>query len=263
MSARFVDLTLPLYDFMPVGNVWAWDVPFQTRPITRHEQHGYELFMITMHSETGTRLMTRAMTHTDAPRIDELPLQDFVLRPATIVKAPCGADGELTPGDIDRALARANPQAGDAILVHTGWGDNQRWNELGDDYARRTPCFSREAAARLVEAMRALDSNLTGSDVAYWGRGDRYMRPEWAALPGSQRNPFPSIQAQRYLASYTREKALEDWQSPAVLTAANVHFVGALCNLDQLSQARLQVIVLPLKIRGARGAPCRVVAVEV
>jgi hypothetical protein len=31
---RMIDLTLPLYDFMPVGNVWAWDVPFQARPIT-------------------------------------------------------------------------------------------------------------------------------------------------------------------------------------------------------------------------------------
>lgn len=32
-----VDLTLPMYDFMPVGNVWAWDVPYITVHPTDHE----------------------------------------------------------------------------------------------------------------------------------------------------------------------------------------------------------------------------------
>ena len=117
---RVVDLTLPLYDFMPVGNVWAWDVPFQTQPITTWDKNGYELTMITMHSEAGTRLMIQAMTHKDAPRVDALPLEAFVMRPTVVVDAPCGKGGELGPDDIDRAFAEADFHAGDAVLVRTG-----------------------------------------------------------------------------------------------------------------------------------------------
>lgn len=259
---RFVDLTLPLYDYMPVGNVWAWDVPFQSQPITTLERNGYELHMITMHSEAGTRLMIQAMTHSGAPRVDELDLADFVWRDCIVVDAPCGIDGALAAADIDRAFVGADFRRGDAVLVRTGWGDGERWVALGDDYARRTPYFTKAAAEKLVEYCRANGSNLVGSDVAYWGRGDRYQRPEWADRPAWQRNPFPSIEARRYLAAYTREKALEDWQSPAVLTAANIHFLGALANLGALEQRRFKLIALPLKIKGARGATCRVVAVE-
>src|SRR3712207_7608575 len=80
---RMIDLTLPLYDFMPVGNVWAWDVPFQARPITTAERNGYELTMVTMHSEAGTRLMIRAMTHEGAATVDQLPLESLVDRKST------------------------------------------------------------------------------------------------------------------------------------------------------------------------------------
>jgi kynurenine formamidase len=259
---RVVDLTLPLYDFMPVGNVWAWDVPFQTEPITTWEKNGYELTMLTMHSEAGTRLMMRAMTHQGAPRIDQLPLEPFVLRPTVVVETPCGKGGVVEPADIDRAFADADVRQGDAILLHTGWGDDERWVELGDDYARHTPYVSKAAAERLVEHVKAAGTDLVGSDVAYWGRGDRYQGPEWADRPAWERAPFPSIQARRYLAGYTAEKALADFESPAVLTAASVNFLGALCNLGAISQRRVEMIALPLKVQGARGATCRVVAVE-
>ena len=72
--SKYIDCTMPFYDYMPVGNVWAWDVPFRTEPITTHEKNSYELWMITMHSETGTRLMIKAMQDPNAPTVDRLPL---------------------------------------------------------------------------------------------------------------------------------------------------------------------------------------------
>ena len=59
--SKYVDCTIPLYDFMPVGNVWAWDVPFHSEPITTHKNNSYELWMITMHSEAGTRILMRQL----------------------------------------------------------------------------------------------------------------------------------------------------------------------------------------------------------
>lgn len=258
---KFVDLTLPLYDFMPVGSVWAWDVPFQTQPITS-DDHGYVLHMITMHSETGTRLMIRAMQDPDAPRIDEMPLESLVLRETVVVDAPCGIGGRLDAADIEKAFEGADFRPKDAIIIRTGWGDDKRWEKLGDDYARKTPFVSKEAAERLVEIMKKNGSDLVGADVATWGRGDKYQLPEWASKPAWERPPFPSYQAKRYLASYTKEKAYEDFQSPHVLNSADVMYIGAMCNLGSITKERVKLIVLPMKLKGARGASCRVVAIE-
>ncbi|MBM4333140.1 MAG: hypothetical protein FJ117_18305 [Deltaproteobacteria bacterium] len=258
---RFIDLTLPLYDYMPVGSVWAWDVPFQTQPITT-DNHGYVLHMITMHSETGTRLMIRAMQDPNAPKVDEIPLEKIVLRDTAIVDAPCGMGGMIAREDMEKAFKGVQLERGDAIIIRTGWGDDERWVKLGDDYARKTPFVSKEAAEKLVEIMKKNGSDLVGSDVATWGRGDKYQLPEWASKPAWERVPFPSYQAKRYLASYTKQKAYEDFQSPHILNSADIMYIGAMCNLGAIKKNRVKLIVLPMKLKGMRGASCRVIAIE-
>jgi kynurenine formamidase len=260
--AKWIDLTLPLYDYMPVGNVWAWDVPFQSEPITRDSFTGYELTKITMFSEAGTRLMIRAMQDPDAPRVDQLPLDTLMMRDAVVFDVPCGKDYAINAADVDRAASKADLRRGDAIIIRTGWGDNQRWVEIGDDYARTAPYVSNEAAERLVAIMKANGSELTGSDVPYWGGGRKYQLPEWGSKPAWERHPFPSIQAKRYLAQYDKKKAYEDFGSPHILNSADVMYLGAMCNLGAITAKRVKLSVLPLKIQGARGATCRAVALE-
>jgi len=259
---KWVDLTLPLYDYMPVGNVWAWDVPFQTEPITRDTYHGYELTMITMFSETGTRLMIRAMQDPTAPRVHELPLETLMMRETVIFDVPCGRDYVIQVADIERAAEKAEMREGDAILIRTGWGDNESWVKLGDDYARTGPYVSNDAATRLGEIMKAHKSDLVGADFPYWGGGRKYQLPEWGSKPAWERHPFPSLQAKRYLAQYTKEKAYADFGSPHIMNSADVMYIGAMCNLGEISAPRVKLSVLPLKIQGARGATCRCVAYQ-
>lgn len=259
---KYIDCTIPLYDFMPVGNVWAWDVPFQTRPITTHKDQSYELWMITMHSEAGTRIMIKAMQDPTAPTVDKIPLEKLVNRDAVVIDTPCGRDGAVTPKQIEDAFAKVDYRKGDAVIVRTGWGDNERWVELGDDYARHGPCISKAGAERLCAIMRENDSDLTGADVAYWGRGDKYQGPLWADRPGWARNPFPSVEARRFLAQYTKEKAIEDWESPNVMTTNNINFIGAMVNLGSITKERVKMTVLPMKLQGARGATCNVFVEE-
>lgn len=259
---KIIDCTLPLYDYMPVGNVWAWDVPFQTQPITTDEVNGYELTMITMFSETGTRLMIKAMQDPTAPRVHELPLDQLVNQDTVIVDAPCEIGQMLTPEDIERAFEGVDFREGDAVIVRTGWGNDKRWEKIGDDYARKTPFFSKEAAQKLVDIMKANNSDLVGTDVAYWGRGDKYQLPQWASKPAWERNPFPSIEAKRFLAQYTKEKAYADFQSPYVMNSNNMMYIGAMCNLDQITKKRVKMTVLPMKLQGARGATCNVIVIE-
>lgn len=247
---------------MPVGNVWAWDVPFQTEPITKDSHNGYELTMITMMSETGTRLMIRAMQDPEAPRVHELPLETLMMRDTVVVDVPAGTDHEITAAQIEKAFKAVDMRPNDAVLLRTGWGDDERWVRLGDDYARTAPYVSKKGAEKLVKIMRAHNSDLVGSDVPYWGGGRKYQLPEWASKPSWERHPFPSLQAKRYLAAYTKAKAYADFESPNVMNSADVMYIGAMCNLGAISRKRVKMSVLPLKIQGARGATCRVVAVE-
>ena len=90
-----------------------------------------------------------------------------------------------------------------------------------------------------------------------------YQGPLWADRPAWERNPFPSIEARRFLAQYTAEKAIEDWESPNVMTTNNISFIGAMVNLNQISKMRVKLSVVPMKLKGARGAPCSVIAEEI
>ena len=254
--SKMIDCTIPLYDFMPVGNVWAWDVPFHSEPITTHGKQSYELWMITMHSEAGTRLMIKAMQDPNAPTVDRIPLEQLINRPAVVIDTPCGRDGAVTAEQIVEGFSKVNFRKGDAVIVRTGWGDNCRWEEIGDDYARHGPCISKAAAEKLCEIMKANGSDLAGSDVAYWGRGDKYQGPMWADRPGWARNPFPSIEAKRFLAQYTAEMAIEDWESPNVMTMNDINFIGAMVNLGSITKENVKLSVVPLKLKGARGATC-------
>ncbi|MFC1798875.1 cyclase family protein [Thermodesulfobacteriota bacterium] len=218
--------------------------------------------MVTMQTETGTRIMIRAMQDKTAPKVDELPLDTLVLRDTVVLKAYCEPEHGLTAEEIDNAFKGADFRKGDSVIISTGWGDGEKWYELGDDYARRTPCFSKEGAIRLVEIMKENESDLVGSDVSTFGQGHKYQLPEWSSKPAWERPPFPSYQAKRYLASYTKEKAYADFESPHVLNNADMMYIGAMCNIGEISKPRGKLIVLPMKIKGAREASCRVVAVE-
>jgi kynurenine formamidase len=258
---RVVDLTLPLYDNMPVGSVQAWDVPFRTEPIVTRDRNGFEIWMVTMHTESGTRFMMGSMTHRGAT-VDQVALDSFVMRPTAVVKLPADELYVIGPEDIDRAFAGADLREGDAILLHTGWADDGRWYEMKDDFTRRSPGVSAEGAARLVEIMKANKSDLVGIDVANWGTGDVHMKPLWSSKPAWERDHFPGQGARRFLQEYTPDMSRADWTSPAVLADENMFFIGTVCNLGSLRSERVDLTVLPMKIEGAPGAPCRVVAIE-
>lgn len=261
------NLTLPLYPHMPVGNVWAWDAPFRSTPTMTRERHGVDQYAMSFHSEAGTRLMLAACYDDDAPRVDQLDYTPFVNRPTVVVDIPKGPDTELMPEDFDRALLD-NPsfRDGDAVLIRTGWGDGDRYLELGDDYARHTPHFSVAGAERLVEIMLARGTTLMLTDCAYVGNlGEVFMYREWASREPWDRPPFPSDQARAYMRNYTPARGAgggaPDWAASVPLHAS-LSPVPALANCDRITSDRVLVTVLPLFLAGAEGAPCTVFAIE-
>lgn len=262
------NLTLPLYPYMPVGNVWAWDAPFRREATMTRERHGVEQYAFSFHSEAGTRLMIAACYDDDAPRIDELDYTEYVNRRTVVVDIPKGPDGELTPEDFDaHLLNHPHFRDGDGVLVRTGWGRAGRFRELGDDYARRTPHFSVAGAERLVEIMLERGTTLLLTDCAYVGNlGVGFMYPEWAQREPWDRPPFPSDQARAYMRHYTPARGAgggaPDWAASVVLHK-DLSVIPALTNVDLISTPHVNVTVLPLVLAGAEGATCTVFAEEV
>ncbi len=264
---RVINLTLPLYPHMPVGNVWAWDSPFQTKPVTTYESHGMALYQMTFHSETGTRLMLSACYDAHAPHVAELDYGPLVNRPTVVIDIPKREFEEILPSDIDATLARESSfQEGDAVLLRTGWGNDERYRKMGDDYAIRTPHFSVAGAERLIQVMQAKKTDLMLTDCAYIGNtGEKYMRSEWAQRDPWDRPPFPSQHSRIYLRHYSVDRgrggASADWAASVPLHAA-LSPVAALANCGAIRQKRIRVTVLPLFMEGASGAPCSVIAIE-
>ncbi|MDG4762775.1 cyclase family protein [Solwaraspora sp. WMMD406] len=261
-----VNLTLPLYPFMPVGNVWAWDSPFQLTPTLTHRRHGVSVHQMSFHSEAGTRLMLGACYDDTAPRVDELDYGPLVNRPTVVFDVPKEAGAEIDAADIDRLADDPDYRDGDAVLLRTGWGDDQRYRTLGDEYASTSPHFSLAGAERLATLLKEKNSDLMLTDCAYIGNlGEAYMYPEWSSRQPWDRPPFPSQQARIYLRHYTPQRGAgggaPDWASSVVLHAATSP-VAALANCGALRGKRITVTVLPLFLAGAHGAPCTVWATD-
>ncbi len=260
---RVTNLTIPFYPFMPVGNVWPQDPSFRPRPVMTHADNGMRVDWLAVHSESGTRIMTQATYDPKKEKIGEIDLGRLVDMPTVVIDIPKGAGEEISTEDIDRLVA-ADPdyRDGDAILIRTGWGDDERYRKLGDAYATTTPHFTDAGSKRLAEVMHDRKTSVLGIDVAYIGNlAPFHMKPEWVDLPPWLRPPFPSEQARTYMRHYTPDKGLRDWSASRPLHGVG-SVLAALCNAGRIRNKRILLTALPLYIEKAPGAPITVVAVE-
>jgi kynurenine formamidase len=227
------------------------------------EENGIKVDYLAVHSESGTRMMTKATYDPTFPKIGETDLGRWVDMPTVVIDVPKAASEEITASDIDEKVA-SNPdyRDGDAVLLRTGWGDDERFRALGDAYATTTPHFSDAGAARLAELMASKGSETLGIDVAYIGNlAPFHMKKEWVDLPPWLRPPFPSEQARTYMRYYTPDKGLRDWSASRPLHAVGT-VLAALCNTGRIRSRRIRMTALPLFIGQAPGAPTTVVAIE-
>jgi arylformamidase len=122
-------------------------------------------------------------------------------------------------------LAQAAPgmQSGDALVVATGWSDGKWWDTTGD-FLMKSPHFDLGAMRWIVE------------------RGASILAGDFPSFDDPQ--PGGGLNVNDLL-----------FRSGALILAP-------LVELGQISQDRVQLTVLPIKLKGSCGAPCRAIITE-
>jgi kynurenine formamidase len=223
MVKRVVDLSHELYDEMPT---YPGARRVATEVINTHDEDGFQI--------TGLQLTTHHGTHVDAPvhfstgqrtTLSEVPIADLVGE-GVVLRVPRNPDEAIDAALLEEALARHGEDLPERpiILLHTGFHD--RHGQDAELYGRHHPYVTADGAAWLV----AHGARVVGLDSSGFERHGA---------------PIPD-------------------QSVAhnTLLGAGVILIEELVKLDQVDFPRPLIVVAPLPVRNADGAPARVLALE-
>ena len=261
---RVIDLTMPISEGMTFGNVFPQGGIFEVDVMMDWDTHGARIGRYAVYSEQGTRLVLYTLFapyQKDDLRLDRV---NIVLRDTVVVDIPKGPGEKVTPEELENTLARADYRDGDAILFRTGWGNDDRYRKLGDDYELKNPNFGRDdTLQKLVDIMVAKKSDLFCTDTA--SVSDMVARyQDWLARK-PRPETYPSPEAKAYMKAHesTPEQRKELLNKGLfIIAGAKINFIPALVNCDQITKERVKLIALPLKVQGECVAQCNVVASE-
>jgi kynurenine formamidase len=262
---KVIDLSMTIYQGCPVGSVWPYDTPFTIEEIWSHEKHGFRSFKMSFSQEgAGTRFMVEStfLEAKDGLKVDEVDLTKLVLCDAAVFDVPKDANGEIAADDIDLAIENSDYRPGDAVIIRTGWGDNERYRKIGIDYVLQAPHWSRPASEKITSFMKTHGSELLIYDSerfadlvgtkAYNGWAQKKPLPK----------PWPSTEAMEITEKFVVDATLNECSSYLPFVRNKIMVVGAAVNCGAIAKKRVKIIVMPLKVEGACGVPCRVAALE-
>ena len=260
---KIIDLTMPIYEGMPCGTLWPYERAVVIESPLTWEKHGLRLDNLTMFCEPGTRLVMPSLgaSRKDEPKVDEIDLNKIILRDTVVIDVPKKANEVITLAEVEAAFQKADVHSGDAVLLRTGWGDDERYYKMGEEYVLQSPYYAKEATARLAEMMKEKGCDLFFYDTANMGLPKVHLIPEWVkAQP--RKEGWPSAEAKAYVDAYTTEKIIEDWEGVLPMGPARIVAIGCIVNCGAITKSRVKTTSLPLKIRGAAVTPCSVIAIE-
>ncbi|MBI2287433.1 MAG: cyclase family protein [Chloroflexi bacterium] len=210
------------------------EVHMETNPYTWH--------VFTFFAEAGTRFILpgfRPQYRFDDVRTLETVALDnkLIERNAVIIDVPKGPGDWIRPEDLEKAVSNAPVQQGnamqdkpgDAFIIRTGWGDDERYLKLGLEFREKSPHFTDTAVDKLLELLAVNDCDMWLYDTCEMTT--RGVDPV-SGRPGS-------------------------FGIRSGLTA-----VGGIVNAGAIKKPRVKLVVLPIPIRDAWMTPCRVIAME-
>lgn len=256
---RVINLTHPLYEGMSFGSLWPQERPFEIDNIKSWDTHGLRLDNFNVYCEQGTRLLlySSLADFRNGPKIDEV---NIVLQDTVVVDVPKGPKEIVTGKEVERACAKADFREGDALIVRTGWGDDERYLKLGEDYQLMSPYYGGDEDWKIIcEIMVAKKSPLFCYDTA--NASDMVQKHiEWLEQRPRPKT-WPSPEAKAWVAKHTQLKIAQR-AGMLRLNAAKINLIGGLVNCGEIKKERVKLIALPLRVKGVGAAPVNVVAVE-
>jgi kynurenine formamidase len=221
---RVVELNHELYPGVPT---YPGQPPLETEVIRTNDEHGFQL--------TRLHLNTHHGTHVDAPSHfvsgTNQTLSDFagaqLVGRGVVLDVPAGPGEGVTAEQCAAALAARGCRLPDnpIILLHTGFQDRHGLD--AEVHGTRHPYVTSDAAEWLV----AHNAKIVGIDATSFER-------HGGEIPDT---------------------------TPAhnTLLGAGVLLIEEVAGLDQVTWPDPLIVVAPLPLRGADGAPCRVFAIEI
>jgi kynurenine formamidase len=216
-----VDLTHPLHTGMPV---YPGDPAVEITPALTLADDAVNILRLHLGSHSGTHVDAPFHVRDDLPRLDELPLEQFV-GPAVLLDAR-GSGARAAIGVEHLAPVRELLAPGVVVLVVTGW--SRHW---GTDRYLAHPAPTPELARALVDAgVRTVGLDTLSVDLT--------------PAPG---DPFDGLPTHLVLAG------------AGCVIAENLTGLEPLLDAQRDGVA-IEVSLLPLAVAGADGAPVRAVA---
>jgi kynurenine formamidase len=227
---QMMDLThtlSPEFPFIPVQNK---TFPFRIAPIATMKADGVYANKWELTEHVGTHLDAPCHFAENAMAVEQIPVETLMV-PLVVVSIAEGVDAhpDKTLGKTELlAWERAHGAipAGAAVFLHTGWearsGDPRRFVNADAEGTMHFPSFSEEAVAFLLS-----ERNISGIGI------------DTLSIDPGKDTAYPVHKR---------------------LFAAGKWAVECMANLAKVPAAGATVFVAPVKVRGASGAPARVVA---
>ena len=216
---KIIDLTYDIEEGMTTFNA-SWHSPVSITQLGRHGFEGRETRKVTFGTHTGTHVDAPLHFFKDEKGIEKIPL-DKLMGKVTIIDFSHLGDNEAITKEMfsDTTITRR-------MLFKLGWG--KYWNNR--KFYQNYPFFSKEAAEYLV----SMNVELIAMDTP--SPDDSRINLSGHILGGEKDSPIHKI--------FLRNEII---------------LVEYVANLDKIKEyTRWNIIVMPLRIKGADGSPARV-----
>lgn len=221
---QIVDLSMPMFDGMPSGGPRATYTTWETHEGTKGMFGDFSMqgqfFLFSEHC--GTHADSFFHYDPNAPPIDEIPIQRFILPARTVDMSHKKAWEQITGAELEEACQKQGipPEPGCALLVYT----------------RKDPLW-------YDEWKKAYDMPYLVEDAAKWchERGYKLVGIDAIGFENGRINP------KRPVHNY--------------LLKRDVILLEGLCNLGEALGRRFLLFCVPIKLKRGTAAQCRAFAV--
>lgn len=248
---RIIDLTLPLQEGMNyycTGHL-PWEVIFKTESTVPKELK-WDLASFTMYSEPGTRFLCvspKKVGDVLKNELEKLVLKEAVLLP--IPKDPKEGGNLITVEEIKAGIQKCPARKGDAIILFTGHGDDEKYYKMGRNWELWSPCLSPESVDPLADYLKKMECPLFGYDTSNlsWQSTDLCsLHTEWGMRKDrpAPNGPEAKEVIKQYVESGRLAKEFKDFYK----MTSGFDMLGGVVNCGAIKAERFKIIIAPLKV---------------